>query len=153
MVHGKMDMWCFGSKLRHIQIFGNFYRQVPESDRWLGKNVKAMWANVDRPCCAIHQVGYRGKMWLQDKMFLPWSFSVCIKHVCISVQNYLTVLIELFLILSHVSKWERTLTVCTWPERMWLYQFHIRRMTTRHSCSRSLDCLHVLQAHMTVPVP
>ena len=42
--------------------------------------------------------GVCGKMQSQDKTFLPWSFSICIEHLCISGRNDLAVHIDLFLI-------------------------------------------------------
>ena len=45
--------------------------------------------------------GIHGKMQSQDNTFLPWSFLVCIEHICISGRNYLAVRIELFLITDH----------------------------------------------------
>ena len=46
----------------------------------------------------------------QEKMFLPWSFSVCIEHIYISGRNYLEVHIELFLVSSSVATMPKPMT-------------------------------------------
>ena len=96
-----MDMWRFCSQLQRVKILGDFFRQVTERNKWLGKNIKAVWANVNRPRSFIRYIGYGRKMQSQDKTTLTWSFLVCVDHVCISGQNYLEVPIELFLMYAY----------------------------------------------------